>query len=91
MSALVQAVRLPLINSSALSLLTFKSPHIAAKGFGTYGLLNQWASLISSSKNPVLFCAAAMQSIRQSLGGKCRLAILACNTDPGSPQARTLS
>ena len=42
MSALVQAVRLPLINSSALSLLTFKSPHIAAKGFG--------ASSISSSK-----------------------------------------
>jgi len=91
MSALVQAVRLPLINSSALSLLTFKSPHIAAKGFGTYGLLNQSASLISSSKNPAIFCTAAMQSQRRSPGCKCRLAILACNTEPGSPQARTLS
>ena len=62
MSALVQAVRLPVINTSALSLLTFKSPHIAANGFGTYGLLNQSASLISSSKNPAVFCTAAMQS-----------------------------
>ena len=83
MSARVQAMMLPLINSSALSLPTFKSPHIAAKGLG--------ASSISSSKNPALVCTAALQWPRESPGGKCRLAIRACNTEPGSPQARTLS
>ena len=83
MSARVQAMMLPLINSSALLLLTFKSPHIAAKGFGAFS--------ISSSKNPALVCTAALQLSRESPGRKCRLAIRACNPEPGSPQARTLS